>query len=78
MICKVGGIAGLGTSEAKADISLTKIAFKAGEIMVVNVQMNNKKCKKPVKSFKIKMKRKIECLANSSNILWSQVEEIGS
>ena len=44
--------------------------------MTVNVLMDNSKCKKKVKNFKIKLKRHIECLYKNGSIIWSQDEEI--
>lgn len=51
---KIGGIAGLGSSEAKSLISLDKLRFTPGEKIKVHIDMDNSACKKPVKSFKIK------------------------
>ena len=58
---KVGGVAGLGSSQATAIISLEKLTFAPGENIKVKINMDNSKCKKPVKSFKIKLSRKISC-----------------
>lgn len=66
----------MGSSEAKAEISLLKKTFAAGEVMQVNVLMDNSKCKKAVKSFKIKLRRHIECLYKNGSVIWSQDEEI--
>ena len=67
----MGGLAGLGSSEAKAEISLLKKTFAVGEVMQVNVLMDNSKCKKAVKSFKIKLRRHIECLYKNGSVIWS-------
>ena len=63
---KVGGVAGLGSSQATAIISLEKLTFAPGEQIIVKFDMDNSKCKKPVKSFKIKLKRKVSCLTGKS------------
>ena len=39
--------------------------------MNVNVVLNNSKCKKKVKVIKIKLMRKVDCLA-SGRVLWSK------
>ena len=54
---KIGGIAGLGSSEAKSVISLEKTRFFPGEKIKVKFDMDNSRCKKPVKSFRIKLSR---------------------
>ena len=76
MTCKVGGLAVLGSSEARAKISLLKKTFAVGEVMTVNVLMDNSKCKKAVKSLKIKLRRNVECLYKNGSLIWSQDEEI--
>ena len=65
---KVGGVAGLGSSQASAVISLEKLHFAPGENIKVKFDMDNSKCKKPVKSFKIKLNRKVSCLTGKSGI----------
>ena len=65
---KVGGVAGLGASQARATISLEKLCFAPGEEIKVKFDMDNSKCKKPVKSFKIKLARKVSCLAGKSGL----------
>ena len=58
---KIGGIAGLGSSEAKSVISLEKSRFAPGEKIKVLIDMDNSTCKKPVKSYKVKLQRRIVC-----------------
>ena len=65
---KIGGIAGLGSSEAKSVISLEKTRFFPGEKIKVKFDMDNSRCKKPVKSFKIKLSRKISCLSGKKGV----------
>ena len=77
MIAKVGGVAGLGSSQAKAEIILPKRTYRAGEVMTINIDMDNSKCKKKVKNFKIKMRRKVECLQKGGIVIWKKDEEIG-
>ena len=60
---KVGGVAGLGASEATSVITLEKQRFAPGENIRVDIQMDNLSCKKAVKSYKCKLQRKISCLA---------------
>ena len=71
MTVKIGGLGGLGSSEAKADISLDRVSFAAGETINVNALLNNSKCKKAVKNLKVKLMRKIDCL-NSGRVVWSK------
>ena len=66
--CEVGGVAGIGASTARATISLDKLRFAPGEKTLVHIDMDNSKCKKPVKSFKCKLFRKISCLGGKSNM----------
>lgn len=68
LISKIGGIAGLGASEAKSIITLDKDSFLPGDKIQVHIDMDNTKCKKPVKSFKLKMKRVIECLSGKKGV----------
>ena len=65
---KIGGIAGLGSSEAKSTISPEKTRFFPGEKIKVKFDMDNSRCKKPVKSFKIKLSRKISCLSGKKGV----------
>lgn len=58
---KIGGIAGLGSSENTTVISLEKTKFAPGEKVKVCFDCDNSQCKKPVKSFKAKLMRKISC-----------------
>ena len=60
---KVGGIGGLGASEATSVIRLDKLVFAPGEKIRVNIDHDNSTCKKPVKSFKIKLQRVITCMS---------------
>ena len=60
---KVGGIGGLGASEATSVISLEKLIFAPGEKIRVNIDHDNSSCKKAVKSFKIKLQRVINCMS---------------
>ena len=66
---KVGGVAGLGSSLATAKISLEKLRFAPGEEVKVKFDMDNSKCKKPVKSFKVKLARKVSCLNGKSGTI---------
>lgn len=63
---KIGGFAGLGSSEAKSAISLDKTRFQPGEKIKVLIDMDNTNCKKPVKSYKIKLQRKVQCNSGKS------------
>jgi hypothetical protein len=65
---KVGGIAGLGSSEAKAIISLDKDTFAPGESVAINIDLDNSECKKAVKRFKIKLERTIQCLSGKKGV----------
>jgi hypothetical protein len=56
---KVGGIAGIGATSANAVIRLDKLNFTAGEKFTTYIEMDNKECAKPVKSFKYKLRRNI-------------------
>ena len=53
----------MGASEAKAVIKLEKLRFEPGEKIKVLITMDNSSCRKPVKSFKIKLRRRIQCFA---------------
>ena len=64
----VGGMAGLGASEASAVISLDKNRFAPGEQIRVDIDMDNSTCKKAVKSYKCKLQRKISCLAGKLGV----------
>ncbi len=60
---KIGGIAGLGSSENTTVISLEKTKFSPGENIKVTFDCDNSQCKKAVKSFKAKLLRKISCFS---------------
>ena len=60
---KVGGLGGLGASEATSVITLEKLVFAPGEAIRVNIDHDNSSCKKAVKSFKIKLQRVINCMS---------------
>jgi len=62
----IGGVAGFGSSEAKATVTLEKSRFGPGEKIRVAIYMDNSACKKAVKSFKIKLARKITVGINGS------------
>lgn len=68
MTSQVGGIAGFGGSESKSVISLAKKTFAPGEKIMVTVDHDNSSCKKAVKSFKIKLMRKINCLSGKKGV----------
>ena len=68
MVNKIGGMAGIGSTEAKSVINLTKEEFAPGEKIQVAIDMDNTKCAKPVKSFKIKLKRVISCLSGKKGV----------
>ena len=63
LVSKIGGLAGLGASEAKSVITLDKLRFVPGEKIKVHIDMDNSTCKKAVKSYKIKLQRKISCMS---------------
>jgi len=65
---KVGGIAGLGSSEATSVISLNTERYAPGEKIKINVDIDNSKCKKAVKNYKIKLKRIITCLSGRKGV----------
>lgn len=65
---KIGGVAGLGSSEATAVISLEKHQFAPGEMVKVHIDMDNTQCKKAVKSYKVKLMRKISCHAGKLGV----------
>ncbi len=65
---KVGGIGGLGASEASSVISLEKERFAPGEKIKIHFDVDNTKCKKAVKNFKVKLKRTIHCLSGRKGV----------
>ena len=65
---KVGGVAGLGASESNTTVTLEKHTYAPGEKVVVRIDHDNTTCKKAVKSFKIKLMRRISCLAGKKVI----------
>lgn len=68
---KVGGIGGIGASEAKCKISLARFGFTSGEEAKICVDMDNSACSKPIKSYKFKLKRKVECFSNVAKMVGS-------
>ena len=58
---QVGGVAGLGSTPSTARITIEKLRFAPGETIKVNFNVDNTKCKKAIKSFKIKLLRRVQC-----------------
>lgn len=61
-VCKtiwgeVGGISFIGKSEFQTTVKIKKTTFAPGENIKITFKCDNSKCKKPVKSFKAKLKR---------------------
>lgn len=48
---------------------MDKLKFSANENIQIKIDMDNSKCKKPVKSFKVKLLRKITCLSGKSKAI---------
>ena len=65
---KVGGIAGIGATDASAKVSLQKTDFHVGEGINVHIEMDNTACSKPVKSYKFKLRRVIKCLGRKQAV----------
>lgn len=65
---RVGGVAGIGSSQAKSVISLEKLRFMPGERIRVKIEHDNSECKKPVKSFKLKLLRKVMCFSGKKTL----------
>ena len=55
----------MGSSEATSVIRLEKTRYTPGEKAKVHIDMDNSKCKKPVKCYKIKCWRKITCFGGN-------------
>ena len=56
---KVGGVFGLGGSQSITNVVFDKQQYYPGEKVEVKLDCDNSKCSSAVKSFKIKLKRKI-------------------
>ena len=63
LVMKVGGVAGIGASDAKADISIEHPIHHVGDGIKVHIELDNSACKKPVKSYKFKLRRVIKCFS---------------
>ena len=61
MHVKVAGVAGLGSSDVSAHVSIEKDVFQPGELINITVDVDNSKCRKRVKSYKFKLNRRYEC-----------------
>lgn len=72
---KIGGMVGIGSSMARSVISLEKLRFAPGEKIKVKIEHDNSECKKPVKSFKIKLLRRIQCFPGKKSALKPVITE---
>lgn len=63
----IGGLLGIGTSTASCTIWLEKARFAPGEKIKVHFDINNTGCKKPIKSFKTKLFRRITFFTGKAN-----------
>ena len=52
---EVGGLIGIGATQSISIITLEKDQFSPGDDIVVNIDCDNSKCRKPVKEFKLKV-----------------------
>ena len=59
LLSKVGGLMGFGSSVCTTTISFDRIHYYPGEKCTVKIVCDNTKCDKAVKSFKLKLKRKV-------------------
>ena len=57
----------MGKSESQATIALEKDVFEVGETIRLTIICDNDRCKKPVKGFKIKLLRNIQCTSNDEH-----------
>ena len=71
---KVGGIAGIGTTEAKAQVKIAKRDHHVGEGIKVTIDMDNSTCAKPVKSYKFKLRRVIKCFGRKQAVILENEE----
>jgi sporulation-control protein spo0M len=55
---KLGGFIGIGTKLVEANFGLDKTRFYPGEEVKLIVDLDNRKCSKDVKSYKIKLWRR--------------------
>ena len=70
----IGGIAGIGSTQASAEISVEKLEHHVGDGIRVHIEMNNSECAKPVKSYKFKLRRNIKCYNRKHNLLLEKEE----
>ena len=63
----IGGIAGLGSTKAMAEVDIEKLDYQVGENIKVRIDMDNSACAKPVKSFKYKLRRNIKCIVKKGD-----------
>ena len=67
IVSKVGGMMGLGAKESKLDIHLDQNQYYNGDTCTVKLVCDNKESSVPVKSFKLKLKRKVFAAALDRN-----------
>jgi ubiquitin-protein ligase len=59
LVCKVGGLMGLGGSTSVTDVVFDRNQYYAGDTCKVRIVCDNMNCSVAIKSFKIKLKRKV-------------------
>ena len=64
MVEKAGGFFGIMGDQVRTSIFFEKNTFTPGEKLTVRIDCDNSSCSKPIKSFKVKLKRKISIKQN--------------
>lgn len=59
MTSKVGGLMGFGSSLAQTTVNFSQFSYYPGDKCTVKIICDNSKCSTAVKSFKLKLKRKV-------------------
>ena len=55
---KIGGLLGIGSKLIEANFSLNKTRYYPGETVKLRIDIDNRKCSKDVKSYKVKLWRR--------------------
>ena len=55
---KIGGLLGIGSKLIEANFSLNKTRYYPGETVKLKIDIDNRKCSKDVKSYKVKLWRR--------------------
>jgi sporulation-control protein spo0M len=71
---KIGGFIGIGSKLIEANFSLNKTRYYPGENLKLKIDIDNRKCSKDVKSYKVKLWRRWTIVDHESGKILKQAD----